>query len=214
VTLALVALLAYALGFLAAIPIGATQVEIAKRAIAGRLDTALMVVLGSVLSDVMYGAIALFGLARFLSNRRVVAGFGLLGGLALGALAWLTMRQVAQARPLEDGSPAVRSQSRSFGVGIALAVTNAPIMFWWLLGVHAATQLGLVTTFTPRLAAAFVFMGGLGIGSYLTLLALIVRRVKHLLSPASERRLHLVMGVLLVVLAVYMVGSAVRTLRG
>jgi threonine/homoserine/homoserine lactone efflux protein len=214
VTLALVALLAYALGFLAAIPIGATQVEIAKRAIAGRLDTALMVVLGSVLSDVMYGVLALFGLARFVSDRRVVAGFGLVGSLALSGLAWLTMRQAAQARQLEDGSPAVRSRSRSFGVGIALAVTNAPIVFWWLLGVQAATQLGLVTTLTPRLAGAFVLMGGLGIGGYLTLLALIVRRVKHLLSPASERRLHLVMGVLLVVLAVYMLGSAVRTLRG
>jgi len=53
------------MGFLTAIPIGATQIEIAKRSLNNQIPAALMVVLGSVFSDVMYGIIALFGVALF-----------------------------------------------------------------------------------------------------------------------------------------------------
>ena len=59
-------LLAVGLGFVTAIPIGGSQIEAAKRAIHGHLRAAWMVVLGSVSSDIMYGAIALFGVAPFL----------------------------------------------------------------------------------------------------------------------------------------------------
>ena len=66
-TLGLIAI--YIMGFFTAIPIGATQIEIAKRALAGHVKAALMVVLGSTISDVMYGFIAFFGIAPFLKER-------------------------------------------------------------------------------------------------------------------------------------------------
>ncbi|MFI5202389.1 MAG: hypothetical protein ACHQNE_08375, partial [Candidatus Kapaibacterium sp.] len=49
----------YFLGFLAAIPIGASQLETARRSLNGFLASALIVVAGSVSSDYVYGAIAL-----------------------------------------------------------------------------------------------------------------------------------------------------------
>ena len=55
----------YIMGFITAIPIGATQIEIAKRSLNNHLRAAYMVAAGSVSSDVMYGAIALFGVAPF-----------------------------------------------------------------------------------------------------------------------------------------------------
>ena len=71
----LVLLTAYLMGFFTAIPIGATQIEIAKRALNHKFWAALMVVFGSVASDVMYGGVALFGIAPLLSEKRFVAWF-------------------------------------------------------------------------------------------------------------------------------------------
>jgi threonine/homoserine/homoserine lactone efflux protein len=59
-------ILVYFMGFSTAIAIGATQIEIAKCSLHNQLPAALMVVLGSVSSGVMYGFIALFGVAPFL----------------------------------------------------------------------------------------------------------------------------------------------------
>ncbi len=55
----------YIMGYFTAIPIGATQIEIAKRSFSGLVKPALMIVLGSALSDTMYGFIAFFGIAPF-----------------------------------------------------------------------------------------------------------------------------------------------------
>ena len=206
-------LLAYALGFLAAIPIGATQVEIAKRALADRLDAALMVVLGSVASDVMYGAIALFGLAPYLRHPRVMSGFGMVGAAILLVLACFTFRHVASARDLRAGGPAVRSLRLSLATGFSLAVTNPPIMLWWLVGVKIAADLGLRSPTTPRTATGFLVSGGLGLGSYLTLLALGLRRAKHMISPRTERRVYVVLGVVLIALAAYLVVTSLLELR-
>lgn len=205
--------LAYVLGFFAAIPIGATQVEIAKRAMADRLDTAGMVVVGSVASDIMYGAIALFGLAPFMSDTHVVGVFALIGAAVLLVLAFFTFRHVAQAAELNTGSPAVRSRPLSLVTGFSLAVTNPPIMFWWLVGVKIAQDLGLADTFTPRVSALFLVFGGLGLGSYLSLLAVIVRRIKHMISARAQHRMHVVLGILLLALAGYLLVTAIHDLR-
>ncbi len=210
---ALLLLLAYGLGFLAAIPIGATQVEIAKRALVGRLDTALMIVLGSVASDVGYGAVALFGLAPFLESPMARALFGLLGGAVLLVLAFFTFRHVARVRKIDTGSRALRSRPLSLLTGFTLAVTNPPIMLWWLVGAKLAVDLGMTPRFTPRVATGFLAFGGLGLGSYLTILALVLRRVKHMISPRLQRRVHLALGVLLILLAGFLLVTGLRDLR-
>lgn len=209
----LLPLLAYALGFFAAIPIGATQVEIARRAMSNRIDTALMVVLGSVASDVMYGAIALFGLAPLMENRRVMAGFGLVGAAVLLVLAFFTFRHVALAREIGTGGPAVGSRTLSLATGFSLAVTNPPIMFWWLVGVKVTQDLGLATRFSPHVSVVFLVFGGLGLGSYLTGLAFVLRRIKHMISPRVQHAVYVALGILLVVLAGYLLATALRDLR-
>jgi threonine/homoserine/homoserine lactone efflux protein len=205
--------LAYALGFLAAIPIGATQIEIARRAIADQTVAALMIVAGSVLSDAVYGAIALFGLAPFFRHRGVEAGFGLVGAALLLVLAYLAYRHIGDVETGPKPSRAVNSLPLSFATGFSLAVTNPPIMIWWLVGVKIARDLGLAGNFGPGHAAAFVGFGALGIGSYLLLLTFVLHRVKHMISPVVQRRVHIVMTVLLVGLALYLLVTGLRALH-
>ncbi len=198
-------LLAYVLGFFAAIPIGATQIEIAKRAIANEVGAALMVVAGSVVSDVMYGVIALFGLATFLRHRTIEGWFGLAGAIVLLVLAWFTFRNAARASNVDlPQSPALRSRGLSFTAGFTLAVTNPPIMFWWLVGAKLARDLGIVESFTASQSAVFILFGGLGLASYLTTLTFVLRRIHHMIGPGMQQRIHRIMGVVLVALAAYM----------
>ena len=46
----------YAMGFATAIPVGPTQLEIAKRSLNGYLSSALMIIVGQLISDLFYGS--------------------------------------------------------------------------------------------------------------------------------------------------------------
>jgi threonine/homoserine/homoserine lactone efflux protein len=202
--LLLLALFAYVLGYVAAVPIGPSQVEIAKRAVANEVLAALMLVAGSVLSDVTYGAIGLLGFAAIFRRPGVEAVFDVTGGLLVLVLAYFTYRHSARDERIGGASPALRSRSLSFATGLSLAITNPPIVFWWLLGAKLATDIGLTAMQSVAHAAVFIGFGGLGIASYLITLTLVVRRVKHLLSVETQQRLYHVMAVFLVAVGFYL----------
>ena len=52
---------AFAMGFLAAIPSGPVQVEVARRSINGYLTSSIAIIAGAFVADAVYGVIALFG---------------------------------------------------------------------------------------------------------------------------------------------------------
>ena len=100
-------LLAFSLGFVAAVPIGGSQVEMAKRAMHGHLRAAAAVVLGSVSSDVVYGTFALFGIAPFLETRWVLVSLTAAGAVILWVLAFLTFRASRQPQVFGGARPAL-----------------------------------------------------------------------------------------------------------
>jgi threonine/homoserine/homoserine lactone efflux protein len=202
-------LLVYFMGFFTAIPIGATQIEIAKRSLHNQLPAALMVVLGSVSSDVMYGFIALFGVAPFLKNEIVIAIFELVGAVILWILAFFTFKEVAKPHIMDFTRSVLKNRRLSFITGFSLAITNPMMVFWWLIGVQVVRDLSLVNTFTPAISVSFLFFGGLGLASYLTVLAMVVHWVKRFLSNRVMRRIYFVLGLVLVILSFYFLISSI-----
>jgi threonine/homoserine/homoserine lactone efflux protein len=205
-------LLVYIMGFLTAIPIGATQIEIAKRSLNKQIPAALMVVLGSVLSDVMYGFIALFGVAPFLQTQIVIAVFELVGAVILWILAFLTFKEVSKPHIMDITSSVLKSRRISFITGFSLAITNPMMIFWWLIGVKVVKDLGLVSTFPTTISISFLFFGGLGLASYLTVLAMVVHWAKRFLSSRGMGRVYFMLGVVLVIISVYFLMSSIRIL--
>jgi len=196
-------LLVYGMGFLTAIPVGATQVEIAKRSLEGYLLPAFMVVLGSVSSDVMYGAIAFFGIARFLQNQTVMVWFWLVSGVLLVILGVLTIRQSGDMDPSSVNVTLLRSKRLSYVTGFSLAVTNPMMILWWLFGLHFLQELHLIGSPDPTVYLTFLLCGGLGLGSYLTTLMLVLHHTKKLISDRTQRRIRFWLGMVLLALAVY-----------
>ncbi|HTX99915.1 MAG TPA: LysE family transporter [Bacteroidota bacterium] len=205
----LVEVCAYLMGFLAAIPLGATQLEIARRSLSGFPRAALMVVAGSVLSDVMYGVFAFLGIAPFLRDAKVVGVFWSLNALILVVLALFALRSSASRETRTASVPlSLHDRRASFVVGFSLAVTNPLMIVWWLLGARVLTDVGLMTPLTPLRSGFFLLAGGSGIASYLTLLTFGIYRAKQFLSERVMRRITVGLGAGLVVLALY---SAVRS---
>ncbi|MEJ2637810.1 MAG: LysE family transporter, partial [Calditrichia bacterium] len=154
-----------------AIPVGATQVEIAKRSFNDRLFSAFMVVAGSVSSDMMYGFISLYGIAPFLRNKNVMVYFWLAGTIILWLLAFFTFRQVRKIHKINFHSRALKNRKLSYITGFSLAVTNPMMIFWWLFLFQLVRSLNLLEHHPSFYSAFFILFGGMGLASYLTLLA-------------------------------------------
>ncbi len=204
-------LVVYAMGFLTAIPIGATQIEIARRSLNGHLFTAWMVVVGSVISDVMYGFIAFFGIAPILKDETIVSIFWLVGAIILLTLAVITMRQNTDAQTQNLNNKLLASKKFSLITGFSLAVTNPMMIFWWLIGEKIVNDMELIVHFTTLTKLTFLFVGGTGLGSYLTSLSLVLHRAKKMLSGKTMRKINFSLGFVLILISIYFFVSSVKT---
>jgi threonine/homoserine/homoserine lactone efflux protein len=202
---------AYIMGFITAMPVGATQVEIAKRSLQGQLKPAFMVVLGSVSSDLMYGIVAFFGLAPFLKSKTVEAGFELGGALILLVLAYLTLKQSKTNYIFDEPASAIKSKHISLITGFSLAVTNPMMIFWWL-EAQIVKEIGLVSDFNATYAMAFLIAAGFGLASYLCALAATLHWAKRFLPAMKMRKLNLILGFVLILLAFYFLYTSSRVL--
>jgi threonine/homoserine/homoserine lactone efflux protein len=205
-------LVTYVMGFLTAVPIGATQIEIAKRALNNHLRAAYMVAVGSVASDVMYGFIALFGVAPFLKDKIVVAVFGIVATLILWLLAYFTFRGGAKASMLQLSHATIKSKRLSLVTGFSLAVTNPMMIVWWLIGVRIIRDLGLTGSFDTKTSLLFLMTGGLGLASYLITLTNALYWAKKFISNDMMKKVNYGLGLVLVLLSFYFLGSSINTL--
>jgi threonine/homoserine/homoserine lactone efflux protein len=203
-------LLAYGLGFVAAIPIGGSQIEMAKRAIAGHLRSAGLVVLGSVSSDVVYGCVALFALAPFMESPGVLAAFYAVGALLLWLLAALTLRESRRPHGPDLSHASLRSGRWAYATGFSLAFSNPPMILSWLLGVALAKRLGIASPFPASAKALFIAGGALGLGSYLGILGIAMYRLKHFIPTGALGRVYFWLGIALLLLSLYFVHGVIR----
>ena len=203
-------LLAFGLGFVAAIPVGGSQIEMAKRAITGNLRAAGMVVLGSVSSDIVYGGVALFGVAPIMESPWVLASFNAVGAVLLWGLAFLTLRESRRPHELHLANSSLSSGRRAYVTGFSLAFSNPQMMLSWLLGVALAKRLGIASPFPQGARALFIAGGALGLGSYLGFLGLLMYRVKHFIPLKALGRVYFWLGIMLLVLSLYFVYGAAR----
>ncbi len=197
-------LFALLLGLVAAIPIGPCQIETVKRAISGHLLASEMVVLGSASSDLLYGVIALYGIAPVLEVPGVLAAFDAAAVLILWALAWFTWRHAGNPEDLSRGRLRLRSGRWAYATGFVLGMSNPPIVASWLFGVALAKRLGVVPTpFSSGAKALFVAGAVLGAAAYLSALAGVTSRLRHAFSTRTVSTIYRGLAVTLLVLSIY-----------
>jgi threonine/homoserine/homoserine lactone efflux protein len=194
----------YAMGFVAAIPVGAPQLEIARRSLNGFLSSSLAIVAGTLLSDEIYGVLALFGIAPLLKHPIVIVIFWLINAIILIVLGVWTIRQ--SKSPLSQNGNHASNLARldvAFVTGFSLAITNPLMIVWWLFGARLSMDFGLIGRFTTSSDFLFLGAGGLGIATYPVLLAFIIHHMKKFISEKTIQRVTLIFGIVLFGLAAY-----------
>ncbi len=197
-------LFALFLGIVAAIPIGPCQIETVKRAISGHLKASEMVVFGSASSDVLYGVIAIYGIAPVLEVPDVLVAFEAVVVVILWVLAYLTWRHASTPQKLYRERALLRSERWAYATGFVLGMSNPPIIASWLFGVTLAKRLGVVPTpFSATSKALFIAGAVAGAAGYLTALAVVTHRLRHFFSAKSIAIVYRCLAVALVVLSLY-----------
>jgi threonine/homoserine/homoserine lactone efflux protein len=202
--------LAVGMGFVAAIPVGGSQIEAAKRAVHGHLAAAWMVVLGSVSSDILYGIVALFGIAPFLEIPLVMAAFNAVGVLVLWALGVLTIRESRKPHEVRLDDSSLKNRQRAYWTGFTLAATNPPMILTWLYGVTLAKHLGLASPFPAGQKVLFIAGGALGLGGYLGGLSLVMHRIKHFIPLHAMGKVYYWLGLALFGLSLFFIYNVVK----
>lgn len=211
---ALLVLSVFVMGFFEAVPIGATQLEIARRSLNGYLTSALMIVAGSVLSDAMYGVVAFWGVAPFLHDNTVVAIFWIVGAAASALLGVWAVRDGRSHRATTERSlQLLQKHNLAFFTGFSLAITNPFMIAYWLIGANFLKKIGILQSFQMPETILLLTAGSLGIASYLFVLAMTVYKIKKFFSAHAIRRITMVFGVVLLVLAAIFSLRAVTVLR-
>ena len=199
------------MGFFAAIPIGASQLEIAKRAINGYVYSAMMIVAGTTLSDAMYGAIAFFGIAPFLKEPLTIAIFRLINSAILIALgAWAIFGSIEKTKNINLSQGLLKKKKIAFITGFTLALTNPMIMVWWLTGLYFMVSVGLIPETGTFYTIVFLISGAAGIASYQIVLALSVYKSKKFFSEKGVHKLTVFLGYALLAIAAYFIFLSVQ----
>ena len=202
----------YIMGYFTAIPVGATQIEIAKRSFANLTSASLMIVLGSAMSDTMYGFIAFFGIAPFLKSETVMSIFWLLASIILFVLGIHTLKNYKKTFSVSAQSDIIKNLKVSFVTGFSLAVTNPMMIFWWLAVYQIQKDIGLINGYTTLDKVCFLFAGGFGIASYLVTLTFVLKWAKKFLSEKIEKRINIGLGIALLVFGLYFLVRSLRVL--
>jgi len=207
----LTALIALGFGFVTAIPVGATQIEIAKRSLNRQLKAALMVSAGSVASDMLYGFLALYGIAPFFNRKIVLGGFEAMGAVLLWILGILTLRESGREKILSFNNGKLGGKRLSFVTGFSLAITNPMMIFWWLIGMHCIADLDLIDHHGKLMSLIFLMFGGLGLGAYLTLLASTLYKINRFITENAMQRIYVVLGFGLFLFSIYFLFQFIQT---
>lgn len=190
------------LGFLSAIPVGAVQVDVAKKAINGHLLPALAVVAGSVTSDFIYGTLTLFGIGRFLVLKQSQIIIYSLGILVLSFLLYRSYREYRHVCHPEN-SPLAYKKRLSFLTGFSIAITNPGIIIWWIIGFKLFIDMSVFTEITPSIKMLFIVGGCAGLGGYLIFIAHVLHRMGRAFPEKWINRMQVGLLILLVGLIIY-----------
>jgi len=194
------------MGFIAAIPVGATQIEIAKRLLKGYTLSATMIVLGAISSDFIYGNIAMFGIAPFLQSPGIEASFSVVNSVILILLGILTLRQSRKKAGNSNISDKILSKYNvSYVTGFLLAVANPVIIYWWLLGSRFLGSLYYIERYNVSYTYLYLVSGTLGIASYPLTILIWIKKRKQFFSEKFVQKGTAVLGISLLGLAIYFI---------
>ncbi|HEY4238510.1 MAG TPA: LysE family transporter [Kofleriaceae bacterium] len=202
-------LIGFAAGALTGVPIGPVNVAVIDAAYRHTLRRALAVGFGGACADSAYAALGILGVTPVLRSYKLVSPIlYAVSGLVLLVYGFLT----ARAQPVTpassanaDGKPEPSELWQGFRVGLLLIVLNPAAVVTWVV---------IVTNFVPSATTGNAIACAVGVFggsfSWFALVATLTHRGKHVLGDKAAW-IPRVIGIALMIYAVYMLVQAVKT---
>ena len=201
-------------GALTGVPIGPVNVAVIDAAYRHTFRRAVAVGLGGALADCLYAGLGVLGVTPILRTYpSVLTVLYAVSGVVLMVYGFLTARSQPPAAAVADhphpDEPAVvdrRDFRQGFTVGVALILLNPAAVVTWV--VIMGSMIPDANTWEGIACAVGVFIGS---WSWFTLVAYLTQKGKHVLGDKAAW-IPRVVGVLLMIYAVYLLGKAVKVL--
>jgi len=202
-------------GALTAVPIGPVNVAVIDASYRHTLRRAIAVGLGGACGDCLYSTLGVLGVTPVLQTYpNVLTALYAVSGSVLLVYGFLTARtqQVQPARDSDNALPVKDSREemwQGFRVGLALILLNPAAIVTWV--VIMGSMISDVTSEAPNaldgiLCSIGVFCGSFG---WFALVAYLTQKGKHVLGEKAAW-IPRVVGVALMVYAVYLIAKAVK----
>jgi threonine/homoserine/homoserine lactone efflux protein len=200
-----------AAGALTGVPIGPVNVAVIDAAYRHTLRRAIAVGAGGACADFFYAALGILGVTPVLRSYAVISPIlYAVSGIVLLVYGFLTARSQPVAAAHQESvqpAPPVNELVLGFKTGLLLILLNpAAIVTWVVITEQMADHLGTPTPLTGVLCALGVMVGSFG---WFCLVAHLTQRGKNVLGDKAAW-IPRVIGVALMVYAVYLIARAVK----
>jgi threonine/homoserine/homoserine lactone efflux protein len=168
-----------------------------------------MIIAGSVLPNLAFGALAVFGFAPYLQIPWVMGTANAVGAAALLILGFLTVRESRRPGGVDLASTALGDPRRAFLTGLTLTLGTPSLILMWLFGAALLIRSGLASAGNNVDSVLLLAGGTVGLAAYPSLLAVLVGRFKKMLPPSAVSRVYFWLGLALLAMALYFVYGAI-----
>jgi threonine/homoserine/homoserine lactone efflux protein len=198
-------------GAVTGVPIGPVNVAVIDAAYRHTLRRAIAVGLGGACADFLYAALGILGVTPMLRSYAIVSPIlYAVSGIVLLVYGFLTARSQPVAPPPHDAQAPDAPENElvlGFKTGLLLILLNpAAIVTWVVITEQIADHLGSPSAPTGLLCAVGVMCGSFG---WFCLVAHLTQRGKNVLGDKAAW-IPRVIGVALMVYAVYLIARAVK----
>ena len=198
-------------GAVTGVPIGPVNVAVIDAAYRHTMRRAIAVGLGGAVADGLYSTLGILGVTPVLRSYAIVSPIlYAVSGIVLLIYGFLTARSQPVAPAAHEALAPDRPEnelSLGFKTGLLLILLNpAAVVTWVVITEQIADHLGTPTTISGILCAGGVMVGSFG---WFSLVAHLTQRGKNVLGDKAAW-IPRVIGVALMVYAVYLIARAVK----
>jgi threonine/homoserine/homoserine lactone efflux protein len=199
---------AFGIGFVSALPVGPSALEIVRRGVCYGFWAAFLVALGAVTTDVIYSSLALFGVSRLVINSHVAQDIsGSIAAVVIAAIGAYTIYKAIKDQDL----PVEKSQKKelpSYLAGLAISIFNPFVLIYWTGLVSLVYQSSYVGG-NQQKAEIFMVALILGIITWTIILSYLSSLGKIKLSQKFRRNINLAIGIILVLAGLIIAGRLI-----
>lgn len=194
------------MGFISALPVGPSALEIVRRGVLYGFKVAFWVALGTVTSDIIYSMLALFGISHFLLDNNVAKEIS--GGIAALIIAVFGSYIIYGAKVNQGLSLEKREKKElpSYLAGLGLTIFNPFVLIFWAGVVSLVSQSSLVDGSQFRVGI-FITAAIAGIILWTLILSYLSSLGRISFKPNFCRNMNFVIGGILVIAGLAILGK-------